>query len=209
MIKIFKVFFSDLDKQEKWLNEKAQQGLKLVKASKLFYYFEKCKPSEYIYKLEFIIDKSMAQQKDYRAFLEELGIHSFTKNFGFGNYSYGKIQYSLSAGRVRTSPGTINSELLILEKKNDGKPFEVFTEKKDKLSYYRKVRNAFIFPIAALLTIAIVGKPQLDFIHNQELINILHYGVKVLTICVCIPLLITVLRTCFRINELKKDITIE
>lgn len=209
MIKVFKVFFSDLDKQEKWLNEKAQQGFKLIKTSKLFYYFENCKPTEYIYKVEFIIEKSMAQQKDYRTFLEELGIHSFTKNFGFGNYSYGKIQYSLSAGRVRTSPGTINSEILILEKKNDGKPFEVFTDKNDKLSYYRKVRNAFIFPIAAFLFIAIVGKPQLDFIHNQQLITLLHYVAKGLAIGVCIPLFITVLKASFRISVIKKDQTVE
>ncbi len=209
MIKTFKVFFSDLDKQEKWLNEKAQQGFKLIKTSKLFYYFEKCEPSEYIYKIEFIIDKSMSEQKNYRAFLEDLGIHSFTKNFGFGNYSYGRIQFSMSAGRIRTSPGTINSEILILEKKNDGKPFEIFTERKDKLSHYRKVRNAFIFPIIALLILMIVGKTKLDFIDNQQLVNTLYYGIKGLILCVCIPFFITVFKACFRIGKIKKDTTVE
>lgn len=209
MIKICKVFFSDMDKQEKWLNKKAQQGLRLIKTSKLFYYFEKCEPSEYIYKVEFIIDKSMSEQENYRSFLEDLHIRTLTKNFGFGNYSYGRIQFSPSAGRIRTSPGTINSEILILEKKKDGKPFEVFTEKKDKLIYYKKMRNAFIFPIIALLILIIVGKPELDFIKNQQIINIIHYGVKGLILCVCIPFFITVLKASLRIHELKNDTSVE
>lgn len=48
---------------------------------------------------------------------------------------------SEKGGRIATNNSTFNRELLIVEKKNDGKPFELHTSFEDKENYYRNLRN--------------------------------------------------------------------
>ncbi|ASA25485.1 DUF2812 domain-containing protein [Paenibacillus donghaensis] len=211
MMKIFRIFFSDLDKQENWLNEKAKQGLRLTKTTKLFYYFEQCEPSEFTYKVELITDRSLQEQVEYRRSLGEDGIRTFTKNYAFGRIAYGKATLNLAGKiRVRTAPGTINSEILILEKKTDGKSFELFTDKNDKISYYKKVRNTFTLSIIGILIVVIVSKPRgLNFLNNEQVPIVISYVVKGLGIAICIPLLITVSKAMYRLRQLKKETTPE
>lgn len=145
-IKIFRYFFSFFETQEKWLNKMAAQGWRLVRTTKLFYEFESCKPSEYEYCVEFVGDKSYKEAKEYKSFLEEMGFRTFTKNINI-NYSFGKIRWrpwARGGGQIATSPGGYNKEILLLEKKNDGKPFELHTDYNDLIRYYRPIRNAYL-----------------------------------------------------------------
>jgi len=65
---IHKVFFVwDFEKEERWLNEMAQNGWALEKAAFCSYTFGRCEPGEYIFRIE------MNQNSDYRDFVEELG----------------------------------------------------------------------------------------------------------------------------------------
>ena len=64
---VFKLFFVwDFEKEERWLNEMAQEGWVLDNTGFSFYTFVRCEPGEYIIRLE------MNPSSDYRAFVKEL-----------------------------------------------------------------------------------------------------------------------------------------
>ena len=72
---------------------------------------------------------------------------SFFKNINL-NYSVGKVRWRPWAergGRIATNTTTFNREILIAEKTNDGKPFELHTSYDDKEKYYRNLRNPWLF----------------------------------------------------------------
>ncbi|NLM57907.1 MAG: DUF2812 domain-containing protein [Clostridium sp.] len=46
---------------------------------------------------------------------------------------------------MATYPGSYNKELLIVERKRDGKPFELHTDLGDIVRYYRRLMNAYLF----------------------------------------------------------------
>uniref|UniRef100_UPI003AB9A335 DUF2812 domain-containing protein n=2 Tax=Oscillospiraceae TaxID=216572 RepID=UPI003AB9A335 len=133
--------------QEKWLNKMSEKGYRLVRTGKLLYEFEKCKPDEVTYCVEFIGEKSKESSIDYANFLEDMGYKVFLKNINL-NYSVGKVRWRPWAergGRIATNTTTFNRELLIVEKANDGKPFELHTSYDDKEKYYRNLRNPWLF----------------------------------------------------------------
>lgn len=142
---IVKYFFDFTDKQEKWLNEMSSSGSRLVNCGKLTYHFEQCTPNEYQYCVEFNGEKSYGNHKDYKAFLEGLGYRVLGKNINL-NWSIGKMRFrpwAESTGKISTSPGTFNRELLIVEKKNDGKPFELHTDAQDATKFFKTLRNVY------------------------------------------------------------------
>ena len=52
--KCYRFFGGLLNTQEKWLNKMSEKGYRLVRTGKLLYEFEKCKPDEVTYFVEFI-----------------------------------------------------------------------------------------------------------------------------------------------------------
>ena len=56
--KCYRYFGGLLNTQAKWLNKMAEKGYRLVRTGKLLYEFEKCKPDEVTYCVEFIGEKS-------------------------------------------------------------------------------------------------------------------------------------------------------
>lgn len=150
---VFRYFFDFLDGQEKWLNQMAAQGYRLIKCGKAWYTFETCQPGEYQYAVDFVADKGYKDSRDYRAFLESMGYRTFYKNINL-NFSIGKVKWrpwAKASGQITTSPGTFNKELLIIEKKNDGTPFELHTDLQDRLSVYRTIRNALLWSMPMML----------------------------------------------------------
>ncbi len=208
MIRKYKIFFSVLEEQESWLNRMAEQGYRLVKTSFLTYTFEACKPSEYIYRVEVIYDKTRKQQKDYQIFLKNLGIRTITKNYGTGQLAFGKAKLS-AFGKIRTSPGAVNKELLILEKKNNGEPFEVYTVKEDKIRYYGKILYSFLIFAGFLLLMAIFGRARLGFIENVLTVKRIETIARGFAVIICIPVLFTAIKVFLRIREFKQENTIE
>lgn len=146
MEKYYRFFGGFLDTQENWLNRMAQEGYRLVKTGGMTYDFEKCQPGEYQYAVEFLAQQSYKSEKEYRHFLEEIGYKVFYKNANL-NFSVGKVKwrpYGRGMGQISTNPGSYNKELFIVEKKNDGKPFELHTTNFDKAKYYKPLRNAWL-----------------------------------------------------------------
>lgn len=150
---VFRYFFDFLEGQERWLNRMAGRGYRLQDCGKLSYVFEKCQPDEYEYAVEYVGEKSASQAEDYRSDLENRGFRTFTKNINV-NYSYGKVRwrpYLHGAGGTATSPGTYNRELLILEKRKDGRPFELHTDREEKLDYFSGILHMQVYVIIVLL----------------------------------------------------------
>jgi hypothetical protein len=76
-----------------------------------------------------------------------LGYRVFVKNVNL-NWSVGKMRFrpwADGAGKAAASPGAYNKELLIVEKKNDGKPFELHTDMRDLTVHFKTVRNSYLY----------------------------------------------------------------
>lgn len=145
--KCFRFFGGLLKTQENWLNRMSENGWRLTSVRKLTYEFEPCDPGEYEYRVEFVAHQSYDSSRDYRDFLEELGYRVFYKNINL-NYSLGKVRYrpwAQKGGRIATSETTYNRELMIVEKRRDGKPFELHTSYSDLARYYREIRGPWLF----------------------------------------------------------------
>ena len=64
---VFKLFFVwDFEKEERWLNEMAQEGWALKKASFCTFVFEKTEPGEYIIRVETLDNSS-----DFENFMQD------------------------------------------------------------------------------------------------------------------------------------------
>lgn len=149
-------FAGFLQSQANWLNKMADQGYRLIRTGKLAYEFETCLPGAYRYQVEYIGDKSMQGAAEYAAFLEDCGYRVFYKNINL-NWSVGKVvarPWAEPGGRLTTSETTLNRELLIVEKENDGTPFLLHTTYEDTQSYYRRLRKPWLY---LLLTSAVLG----------------------------------------------------
>ena len=133
--------------QEKWLNKMVANGYRLIRTEKLLYEFEKCEPGKYQYCVEFVGQKSKESSADYAHFLEDCGYCVYFKNINF-NWNIGKVvvrPWAEQGGRIATNHTTFNRELLIVEKKNDGKPFELHTTFEDKVIYYKQLRRPWLY----------------------------------------------------------------
>ena len=115
--KCYRFFGGLLNAQAKWLNKMSEKGYQLVRTGTLLYEFEKCKPDEVTYCVEFIGEKSKENATDYADFLEDMGYKVFFKNINL-NYSVGKVRWRPWAergGRIATNTTTFNREILIVQ----------------------------------------------------------------------------------------------
>lgn len=161
--KFYRYFGSLLQAQEKWLNQMAEKGYRLISVDKMCYEFEVCRPGQVQYCVEFIGQKSAENAQDYHNFLEDIGYKVFYKNINL-NYSIGKIRYrpwAEKGGSIATNRTTFNKELLIVEKENDGKPFELHTSFEDKIKYYRNVRNPWLYFLGLFIILGLFSKSYL------------------------------------------------
>ena len=157
-MKKYRFFGGLLKTQEKWLNKMSAKGFRLVRTGKLIYEFEECSPGEFQYRIEFIGQRSHTNAEDYRCFLEDMGYKVFYKNINL-NYSIGKVNvrpWAEKGGRIATNSTTYNRELLIIEKENDGKPFEIYTALSDKVWYYRQLQDPWMFSLAVFGVLGII-----------------------------------------------------
>ena len=144
--KVNRFFGASTEIQAKWLNRMASEGWRLIRTGKMSYEFESCDPGRYQYAVEFIADKSQKNAEDYKAFLEGCGYKVWYKNANL-SYSVGKVRWrpwAEAGGQITTSWTTYNKELLIVEKANDGKPFELHTTAADRIGFLKKWRNVWL-----------------------------------------------------------------
>ena len=181
--KYYRFFGGLFTAQEHWLKKMSEKGYRLIRAEKMLYEFEACKPDQVKYCVEFIGQKSKADASDYHEFLEGMGYKVFYKNINL-NYSVGKVRlrpWAEKGGRIATNATTFNRELLIVEKDNDGKPFELHTSYEDKENYYRNLRNPWLL-ILLMFAIFAVAKCSVVFgvLALVSLIPVLVYQTQVM-----------------------------
>lgn len=156
MEKRYRCFWSLLGAQARWLDKMSDRGLRLVRTEKLLYEFEPCEAGEYRYCVEFVGHLSREKAEDYACFLEGCGCRVWFKNVNL-NWNVGKVEarpWAEPGGRLASSATTYNRELLIVEKKNDGKPFQLHTTHEDKARYYRAQRRPALFLFAVMVPLA-------------------------------------------------------
>ena len=156
--KVNRFFGASTEIQAKWLNRMASEGWRLIRTGKMSYEFESCEPGKVQYAVEFIADKSQKNAEDYKAFLEGCGYKVWYKNANL-SYSIGKVRWRPWAeadAQITTSWTTYNKELLIVEKENDGKPFELHTTAADRIVFLKKLRNVWLTYTAMFLFMAIL-----------------------------------------------------
>lgn len=183
--KCYRFFGGLLNAQENWLNKMSERGYRLIRTGKILYEFEKCKPNEVKYCVEFIGEKSKENSKDYSHFLEDIGYKVFFKNINL-NYSVGKVRWrpwAEKGGRIATNATTFNRELLIVEKENDGKTFELHTSYEDKESYYYNLRSPWLL-LLLMFSIFTVAKRSLIFgtLVLITLIPVLIYQIQIMKV---------------------------
>lgn len=158
--KYYRYFGGLLSTQENWLNTMAEKGYRLIRTEKMLYEFEECNPHQVKYCVEFIGEKSKDSSKEYHDFLEDMGYKVFYKNINL-NYSIGKVRWrpwAEKGGRIATNATTFNQELLIVEKENDGKPFELHTSYEDKEKYYSNLRNPWLLILLMFAIFAVINR---------------------------------------------------
>lgn len=69
--KCYHFFGGLLNAQANWLNKMSEKGYRLIRAGKMLYEFEECKPNEVKYCVEFIGEKSKENAKDYECSYDE------------------------------------------------------------------------------------------------------------------------------------------
>ena len=76
-------------------------------------------------------------------------------------YSIGKVRWrpwAEKGGRAAANATTFNRELLIVEKENDGKPFELHTSYEDMEKYFSNLRNPWLFLLLLLAVFAAANR---------------------------------------------------
>lgn len=146
MMKKIRIYLGLINLQTKWLNKMSDKGYRLNGTGKLWYSFETCEPSEYRYTIDYVGDKSKAEAKEYADFLEDLGYRTYFKNINL-NLDLGDLIWEKLADKgdfFADRATALDRALLIVEKKNDGKPFELHTSYEDKALYYKKLMMPYI-----------------------------------------------------------------
>lgn len=200
---VFRYFFDFMDGQENWLNRMAERGYRLKKCGRIIYSFDICNPREYEYAVEYVGDKNYFDAKKYRQFLEGMSFRTFTKNINLA-FSYGKVKwrpYAKGLGQISTSPGGYNKELLILEKKRDGNPFNLHTDLHDKLDLYKSVKRAYIWAEFILVSLIIM-----TFLPNISSLSVaIMWLLRAFMITVVILFAIPTIKYSSLVSQLKRE----
>lgn len=158
MEKRYRYFWTLLAAQSNWLNRMADRGLRLSRTEKLLYEFQPCAPGQYRYCVEFVAHLSREKAEDYARFLEDCGYRTWFKNANL-DWNVGKVvgrPWAEPGGRLASNATTYNRELLIVEKENDGRPFELHTAHEDKAQYYKDCSRPALFLFAVMAPMGIL-----------------------------------------------------
>ena len=109
----FRLYY-DKDRETEWLNKMAADGWALKSFFAGFYKFEPCQKGEYIYQID-LGDELYSVSDEYRELMGELGVEL----------------------------GVLWGFWIILRKRAEDGPFELYTDVDSKIEHYRKIRRMF------------------------------------------------------------------
>lgn len=123
---------------------------------------------QYQYCVEYVGNKSKDSVTDYINFLESFGYQVFFKNINL-NWNVDRAELRLWAekgGRIATNSTTLHRELLIVEKRNDGKLFELHTTYEDKIRYYKQLRKPWLYMLLIYGMLGVFLKSIVVYVGN-------------------------------------------
>ncbi len=116
MHKVHKLY-TNYEKEQVWLNQMAGEGLAFKKYTIGTYYFEKCEPGEYQYKIEYLgRNPEHEKSKDYLGFLAENGIETVD---AYINWVY-------------------------LRKKTIDGPFDLYSDIDSRIAHYKRTNTLYL-----------------------------------------------------------------
>lgn len=158
MIK-FKLFSNPIQQIKPWLNNIASKGYRLVSVNNCFYQFEKT-DQKFCYDTQFLGANSSNENEKYIQMLEDSNYKTFRAPLNQANFAFGKVKirmYAKNKGKIATSFGNYNKEILIVEFASKC-PELLLTKNKDIYEQYKVIRNShiqgtivFLFLIGLLL----------------------------------------------------------
>ncbi|NLY09539.1 MAG: DUF2812 domain-containing protein [Tissierellia bacterium] len=151
-MKKFKFFLDPFADIQIWLNTMASKGYRLKSVNNFIYEFEKS-PEQYSYTTQFIGANSLRCNRDYLSMLQYGDIKTFRAPINQGNIALGKFKlrlYSKGSGKIASSFGDLNKEILIVENKGTT-PEPLLTSNFDIAQQFKNIRNAYLQPIVILL----------------------------------------------------------
>ncbi|MGD6855801.1 DUF2812 domain-containing protein [Bacillus infantis] len=124
-------FYLDAEKEEKWINEMAEEGWNLKTFTLGWFTFIKGEPGTFIYRNEFISGMSKEEKNEYFEILKDSGV-TIVDEFG------GWVYMKKAAG--------------------DG-PFDLYTDTSSKIDYSKRMLNMFflLFFINAWMGVMNIG----------------------------------------------------
>lgn len=160
-----KYFFNFIEPQKQWLNAMSKAGYRLVGVSPFGYTFEECEKGEYVYKVVYRGYIRRERSEPYMDKLLECGYNVFIKGLN-RNMSSDVLRQRHREGTLynpKFSPRDGYKDLLIIEKKNDGKPFETIQPKGHNIRDLKYMRNIGWFMMvlftALIISTALDGSP--------------------------------------------------
>ena len=155
-------FYLDYEKEEKWINEMAAQGWHLEKWFLGRFTFTKGEPGTFIYRNEFLIEKSKKEKKDYFELLEDSGITIIHESGGW----------------------------IYMKKAATEGPFELYTDTHSKIDYYKRMLNIFLLLFfinvwSGIVNVGVFGDQSLPEFFNSA-VGILNITVALL---IAIPII--------------------
>lgn len=144
--KVIKFFLlPDYEKEEKYLSQMHKKGWKIKKILPYYYIFEKCKPEDVVYKLDFI------EEKDFVSYIQ------LFKDYG---WEYIQDLNQFSYFRKNTS---------VTEEDN-----EIFSDNKSKINMMKKIISRRLIPLFVLyLLIVIPNLLELHTVSDSIVLKIL------------------------------------
>lgn len=130
---------ADFEEEEKWLSEEHSKGWKLVKSYIIFYRFEKCKPTEVVYRLAY---RNAKEDGDYLQFFADYGWEYVGNCIG---WIYFRKPVSL----------------LDADKEN-----ELYSDKESKVQMLQDVIKTRLWPVMLIFIACII--PQLLMALNEK-----------------------------------------
>jgi len=117
-LKKFRLLF-DKDVEEAWLNEMCQNGWALKNFCAGVYTFERCAAGEYTYRVDLLSGSGFSPEdpEGYAEFMEETGVEVVCRWFRW----------------------------IILRKRAEDGPFEVYTDVDSKIQMYSRIRTMFLW----------------------------------------------------------------
>ncbi|MCY3035616.1 MULTISPECIES: DUF2812 domain-containing protein [Aerococcus] len=165
MLTKLKTFLNPIEGREKYLNEMADQGYRLIKSGSMLQKFEKTNNHIHHYIVQYIGHMSNRERMNYCDFLHDLGYKIFFAPLNIGKVSLGNVRlrpYNQGRAALATNPGMINKEIIIIE--TDGsKNIPAFSEKEgQKNDLKRRLRPAVYLMIVSLVMLLVGLLVHLD-----------------------------------------------